>query len=68
MKNLINTTKDYCKNNKLFGKIPLTFAPQIAEGLIFAMMSIAGYKAGNAISNKMFGEEKIFANKEIATS
>jgi hypothetical protein len=58
LKNMTNSVKEYCKNNKLFGKLPLTFVPQIAEGLIFAGMSIAGYKAGNAISNKLFGEEK----------
>ena len=58
VKNIANSVKDYCKNNKLFGKIPLTFAPQIVEGLIFAGMSIAGYKVGNAISNKMFGKEE----------
>lgn len=57
--NIVKSTNNYCKNNKLFGKIPLTFAPQIIEGLIFAGMSIAGYKVGNAISNKLFGEEKV---------
>ena len=57
--NLVDSAKTYCKNKKLFGKIPLTFAPQIAEGLIFAGMSIAGYKVGNAISNKLFGKEEL---------
>ena len=67
IKSLVNSFKDYCKNNKLFGKIPLTFAPQIAEGLFFAGMSIAGYKVGNAISNKLYGEEKSeTTNKQVA--
>ena len=52
---------------KLFiSKIPLTFAPQIAEGLIFAGMSIAGYKVGNAICNKLFGEERTETTKAEA--
>ena len=67
IKNMVSSAKDYCKNNKLFGKVPMTFVPQIVEGLVFAGMSIVGYKVGNAISNKMFGEEKAELTGKKAT-
>lgn len=58
LKNTAEMFTNYCKNNKLFGKIPMTFAPQIAQGLIFAGMSIAGYKTGVAIGNALLGKEE----------
>ena len=53
-----------CKGKKLFNKVPLDFLPQIVTGILFACMSIAGYKTGNAISNKLLGEKKTDAKTE----
>ena len=58
LNNISENLKTACKGKKMFGKIPMEFVPQALEGLIFAGMSITGYKLGNALCEKLYGKEK----------
>ena len=45
--------KDYCNTKKLFNKVSLKAAPAVFKGLGFVASSIAGYKLGNYVGEKV---------------